>query len=124
MRRLLRRWMLGLVAIGGCVTPSIPLPPPVVDQIEITSPAMGQIQLVGHCMPAIDQQAGSRFFAYNQARGVGAIALSDSNGCFMTEPFAGVAGEMLELWYEKSAKSSETRVCTIMVGKLSTTVCR
>jgi hypothetical protein len=113
---------LGLAALPACVTPSIPLPPPVLESLQFHSPAAGQIELQGGPASA---HADKRFAAYNESRGVGVLQQTAADGSFATIPFDGSANDMVLLWYEApSGDRSETFRCTVTLDSpLNTTVC-
>ena len=60
MRRLSRMLSIVALAVGGCVTPSIPLPPPVLEDLSFTSPRPGEVELTGRCTPPVDAPAALR----------------------------------------------------------------
>jgi hypothetical protein len=121
---LLRRLLLGigLAALPGCVTPSIPLPPPVLEALQFHAPAPGQIELQGAPTGA---HSNKRFAAYNESRGVGVLQQTAADGSFVTIPFDGNAADSVLVWYETpSGDRSDTYRCAVTLDTpLNTTVC-
>jgi hypothetical protein len=120
----LRRLLLGigLAVLPGCVTPSIPLPPPVLEALQFHAPTPGQIELEGAPTGA---HANKRFAAYNESRGVGVLQQTAADGSFATIPFDGNANDSVLIWYETSSGDrSDTFRCTVTLDTaLNTTVC-
>jgi hypothetical protein len=98
---VLRRSLLGLIAvvIGGCVTPSIPIPPPEPDLMTF----------------AVDVQAGAASFSYgpepnyadavvyvfNRDRGQGIITTARPDGSVgPTVPFPAAVGDSVAITFE------------------------
>ena len=120
MRRLLYAGLL--VLSGGCVTPSIPLPPPDLAALSFVSgPTPGTLELEGK-PSAIN--ASSRFAAFNEQRHVGVLVDTAVDGSFASEPFAGGAGDLVELWFEAGGKRSQIATCTVVLDtSLNSTLC-
>lgn len=125
MKRPSKALLLGLL-LSGCVTPSIPLPPPVLEDLTFTSPSMGMVRLDGICPKTIDAEADVDFYVDDKTSGHGAIAHTTADGCFTTGPFVGAAGDtMVDIWYENSkSELSASYRCTLTLDtKLDTTIC-
>ena len=120
----LRRALLaiGLAVLPGCVTPSIPLPPPVLEALQFHSPSAGAIELQG--APA-GEHANKRFTAFNETQNEGVIQETNADGSFVTAPFAGAAQDSVLIWYEDaSGDRSDTYRCTVSLDTpLNTVVC-
>lgn len=112
------------LVLAACNTPSIPLPPPELGALRFRAASSVQtVELVGTPNP---HHAGVRFSAFNRSRLVGVLVEAGSDGSFVTQPFAGSAGDTVELWYERDGDRSESITCTeIGLGDpLDTTRCR
>jgi hypothetical protein len=87
------------IALAGCITPSIPIPPPDADRMDF----------------GIDATAGTATFAYegdanfadaivyvfNRDTGGGVIATADGNGAVApTEPFPATVGDEIAVTFE------------------------
>lgn len=118
MRRVLLLLCLGL---PGCVTPSVPLPPPDLPALSFASTAKGLVELRGR---ASARHARVRFAAFNTSRGVGTLVDTQGDGSFTTEPFSGFDGDGIDLSYELAGRRSTSFSCTLTAGQpLNTTIC-
>jgi hypothetical protein len=109
---VLRRSLLGLIAavvLGGCVTPSIPIPPPEPQRMTF----------------AVDVQAGAARFSYdpepnyadavvyvfNRERGQGIITTARPDGSVgPTDPFPAAVGDSVAITFETADSIAGTCV--------------
>jgi hypothetical protein len=118
--RMISRLRIGLlatllVAAGGlaCNTPSVPLPPPALDFISF-QPASAPDMVFLQGQP-VSGYANARFFVFNVNRKVGVIADAAADGSFTTDPFPGVTGETVEIYYEPADGGERSpSVCTTL----------
>jgi hypothetical protein len=102
--------LLGLLALlGGCNTPSIPLPPPVLTALGFQqAPMAGLVVVQGQ--PEVSH-ADARFFVFNHSRGDGVITTARADGSFTTSPFAGSEGDTVELFYQRPDFTQSEAAC-------------
>jgi hypothetical protein len=100
-----------LLAAGAfaCVTPSVPLPPPLISSLSFASgPSAGTVVMQG---APTSLHANVRFYVYNRSKGDGAIAQAAADGSFTTDPFKGTAGDTVQLYYDKPDGERSQEVC-------------
>jgi hypothetical protein len=117
MRRLASRLRIALgataLALGlctACYTPSVPLPPPLVENMNFTATSTSGT-VVLHS-PAQLQIGAARFSVFNVSQGVGVIFLSNNDGSFDSPPLAGADGDYIDIFYEKGTDTAER--CTTL----------
>ncbi len=112
------RIMLAALALAGglataCYTPSVPLPPPLIENMQFgAGPASGQVVLTS---PAQPQIGAVRFSVFNESQGVGVIIVSNNDGSFTTPAFSGNDGDYVRVYYERGTDTAE-RCTTLHVG--------
>ncbi len=84
-----------LLALAGCVTPVIPLPPPSPERYEVALKDEQHVTLAGR--PGTEPP-GALVFSFNQQNGLGLITRVEADGSFQTEPLRARDGHRLELW--------------------------
>jgi hypothetical protein len=110
MRRLASRLRIALaasaLALGlttACYTPSVPLPPPLVENMTFAAgTAAGTFTLSS---PAEAQVGGALFTVYNASRQMGVIFQSAADGSFTSPELVGVDGDYIKVSYEKNEGS-------------------
>jgi len=102
MRPSLRTSLLVLsITAGACNTPSVPLPPPLLQALSFQEgPQAGQVVITG--TPEL-RHADARFYVYNQSMGDGVIVTAAHDGSFSAGPFGGNAGDLVQLYYDSPA---------------------
>lgn len=110
----MRRLLLGLaiaIALGGCVTPSIPIPPP--DPAKM----MFDVQIVGNDSQAVfaygpeTNYADALVFVFNRDRGVGIIETARPDGSVgPTAPVSAALGEQIVVTFERDDQTVSTCV--------------
>ncbi|MGN6110405.1 MAG: hypothetical protein ACTHU0_35205 [Kofleriaceae bacterium] len=110
MRRLLL--ILGLiVALGGCITPSIPIPPPDPALMSFVVTSDGNTSSATFEYPANDNYANAIVFVFNRDRGVGVIETARSNGSVgPTAPVAAALGEQIVISFQRDDQTVSTCV--------------
>jgi hypothetical protein len=119
MRRSL---IAALLLLGGCVTPSIPLPPPDLQALSFSAgPTLGTLELTGK---PTSVHVGATFTAFDEQHRAGVLIGTNPDGSFVTEPFAGAVGDQVELWFESNGQRSQLSTCTVTLGvALNNTIC-
>lgn len=109
------RIVLGALALAlglctACYTPSVPLPPPLVEQMQFTSgQTAGTVTLSS---PAQAQIGAVRFSVFNVSKGMGVIFVSNADGSFTSPPFVGADGDYIDISYESNNESADC--CTTL----------
>ncbi|MEO8700808.1 MAG: hypothetical protein ABI867_12235 [Kofleriaceae bacterium] len=122
MRRLL---IIGLaIGLSGCVTPSIPIPPPdpgkMTFQVDTTGPTP---QAVFTYEPEANY-IGSIVFIYNRDRGVGIIENAAADGSVgPTAPVEAAVGEEVVITFEREDQTVSTCVRLREGAQSSTDYC-
>src|SRR4051812_18590506 len=100
-----------LVAVTACNTPSVPIPPPVLNAISFTAPATGQVVVSGK---PESRHANVRFFVITRSSGDGVIPTASPDGSFTTTPFAGVQNDTIQMFYDTAAGEHSEEVCALL----------
>jgi hypothetical protein len=103
-----------LLALGtfACVTPSVPLPPPLISSLSFaTAPIAGYVVMKGD---PTSRHANVRFYVYNLSKGDGAIAQAASDGSFTTDPFLGATGDTIQLYYQMPGGDLSETICVTL----------
>ena len=112
------RIALGALALAlglctACYTPSVPLPPPLVEQMTFTAGATaGTVVLSSTAQPQIGAQ---RFSVFNVSQGLGVIFVSNPDGSFTSPAFSGNDGDYIDISYDKDNESAD-RCTTLHIG--------
>lgn len=108
MVRQLRRLVVAVVAalaLGACLSPTLPLPPP--DRPDVGTPdASGMVRIQGVATPQ------SQVVAWNHANNLTAGQVLGSDPKYDFELRADV-GDLIELWYVKGTDQSQSVVVTV-----------
>jgi hypothetical protein len=76
---------LVLTGLAGCITPSIPIPPPSPERMVFEVDAVGGVATFTY--PANDNYADAIVYVYNRTIGEGIITHAAANGSIQTGPF-------------------------------------
>ena len=102
--------LAGLLA-GGCITPSIPIPPPDPElmNFEVTGDGAGSTATFRY--PANVNYRGSVLFVYNRDRGLGIIEATRPDGSVgPTPPVPAALGEQMVVTFEREDQTVSTCV--------------
>jgi hypothetical protein len=103
----------GALALGlttACLTPSVPLPPPLVENMTFqTTATAGEVVLQSPPEPSVGL---ARFSIWNASKQVGVLFESAADGSFTSPPFLGSDGDYIEVVYEKTSGSASR--CTAL----------
>jgi hypothetical protein len=105
---VMRRLVL-LVGLAGCITPSIPIPPP--DPSEMTFALIGDpgSRTTTFSYPADDNYKDSVVFVYNRDRGLGVIENANPDGSVgPTPPLRAELGEQIVVSFERADHTVST----------------
>ena len=112
---------LALGGVSACYTPSVPLPPPLVQNMQFTSgTAAGTVILTS---PAEPQIGAARFSVFNVSRGTGVIFVAASDGSFTSPAFNGLEGDYIEISYEKGNETADLCTTLHLAGSLTGASC-
>ena len=113
MRRLAVIALGTLIGLGGCVTPSIPIPPPdpALMTFSVTLDTQGVIASASLEYPPTVSYQGGVAYVYNRSRGVGVIQAVNANGSIGPTPAVGAsANEELVISVENNDQTVSTCV--------------
>jgi len=121
----LLRWLAAFIAglsyvlVFACNSPYIPIPPP--NGSYSQDPASGDWSV---SMPADSRAIGARYFVYNADLGSGLIQQTAPDGSMYAFPLHGVAGDRIEIHWEKSATDTSSTICRRLGEGLVTQGCQ
>jgi hypothetical protein len=101
-----------VVGLAGCVTPSIPIPPPDPAKMtfHVTTDANNVIVSASLQYPATDSYKGGVAYLYNRSQGHGVIEAVAADGSVMTASVAAVLGNQLVFSIEHDEQTVSTCV--------------
>jgi hypothetical protein len=120
MHRLVSHVRIGIGALAlalglctACYTPSVPLPPPLIENMSFkAATATGTVTLSS---PPETQIGAARFSVFNVSQGMGVIFVSNADGSFTSPPFPGNDGDYIDISYDVNNESAD-RCTTLHVG--------
>ena len=120
MHRLVSHVRIGIAALAlalglctACYTPSVPLPPPLIENMSFTTgTATGTVILTS---PPQTQIGAVRFSVFNVSQSIGVIFVSNADGSFTSPPFPGNEGDYIDVSYDQNNESAD-RCTTLHVG--------
>lgn len=127
MARLLSRLRIVVAAAAlalvatACYTPSVPLPPPLVQNMQFASGAVADTVILSS--PAQPQIGPARFSIFNVSRGTGVIFVANSDGSFTSPAFPGTEGDYIQISYDKDNESAELCTTLHLAGSLTGASC-
>jgi len=101
---------LALAICAACNTPSVPLPPPLVETMRFTT--AGTAGTVTLSSPAEPQFGSVRFSIFNVSQGLGVIFISNPDGSFTSPAFPGNDGDYIDISYDLNDESADR--CTTL----------
>jgi hypothetical protein len=109
MRRLLLAIALAGALAGGCLTPSIPIPPPDPELMVFMLTGDGANTTATFTYPANQNYRGSIVFVYNRDRGLGIIEASRPDGSVgPTQPVKAALGEQIVVTFQREDQTVST----------------
>jgi hypothetical protein len=112
-----------LAGFFACVTPSVPLPPPLISALSFAqAPTPGLVVMQG---APTSRHANVRFYVYNRSKGDGAIAQAAADGSFTTVPFLGATNDTIQLYYDLPDGERSENICVSLqlTGSLVSNTC-
>jgi hypothetical protein len=112
----MRRPTLAIAAVvglllGGCITPSIPIPPPDPELMTFEVSGDGATSTARFSYPADPNYRGSVVFVYNRDRGLGIIEATRPDGSVgPTQPVQAAIGEQVVVTFEREDQTVSTCV--------------
>jgi hypothetical protein len=103
--------VLAGLLLGGCITPSIPIPPP--DPVLMTFMVMGDgaNSTATFSYPADHNYVGSIVFVYDRDRGLGIIEATRPDGSVgPTQPLRAAIGEQIVVTFQREDQAWSTCV--------------
>jgi hypothetical protein len=90
------RRLIVLIVFTGCITPSIPIPPPDPTQMDITITPDGTNTLASLTYPPTSEYIGGVYAVYDEANGMGVLQSAGPDGsCPATRPTPAKLGDQV-----------------------------
>jgi hypothetical protein len=97
--------------LGGCITPSIPIPPPDPVLMTFVVTGDGTSTTATFSYPADHNYVGSLVFVYNRDRGLGIIEATRPDGSVgPTQPVRAALGEQIVVTFQREDQTVSTCV--------------
>jgi hypothetical protein len=115
----------GLAGLAGCVTPSIPIPPPdpTAMTFAVTTDPGGAITSASLTYPATENYRGGITYVYNRTLGLGIIQDVNADGSIgPTTPVAATLGHSLVVSVENDDQTVST--CVLLREGTPSSVCQ
>lgn len=110
--------------LGGCITPSIPIPPPDPVLMTFVVTGDGANTTATFAYPANVNYRGSLVFVYNRDRGLGIIEATRPDGSVgPTQPVQAAIGEQIVVTFEREDQTVSTCVRLRNGSQSSTDYC-
>jgi hypothetical protein len=107
MRRLIS--LLVLAALGGCITPSIPIPPPDPAKMTFSVMVVGENSSASFSYPPDINYIDSIVFVYNRDRQVGIIQAAQPDGSVgPTAPVSAAIGDQIVVTFQRDDQTVAT----------------
>lgn len=107
MRRLCS--LLVLAVLGGCITPSIPIPPPDPGRMTFAITVSGQSSTATFSYPPDVNYESSIVFVFNRDRGMGIIEAARPDGSVgPTAPLPAAIGEQIVVSFQREDQTAST----------------
>jgi hypothetical protein len=121
MRRIVV--IVTLTVLGaGCVTPSIPIPPPSPERMEFATDAAAGLATFSY--PADKNYADAIVYVFNRDRKVGVITVADPSGRVVSTPsFAAIVGDQVNVTFEREDQAVSTCIRLRNGNQSNTDVC-
>lgn len=120
MRRLLFIGLLG-TTLAGCVTPSIPIPPPDPAKMTFTLAGTAGDQTASFTYEAEQNYASATVFVFNRIKGVGIITTANDDGSVdMTAPVAANLGDEIVVTFQHDEQTA-SKCIKLREGQQSST---
>jgi hypothetical protein len=112
-----------LTVLGaGCVTPSIPIPPPSPERMEFAIDLTAGIATFSY--PANKNYADAIVYVFNRDRKVGVITVADPSGRVVSTPsFAAIVGDQVNVTFEREDQAVSTCIRLRNGNQSNTDVC-
>ena len=98
-----------LAVLGGCITPSIPIPPPDPGKMEFEIRVEGTVSTARFSYPPNVNYIDAIAFVFNRDRGVGIIETARGDGSVgPTAPVAAAIGEQIIVSFQREDQTVST----------------
>jgi len=109
--------LLAAMILAGCVTPVIPIPPPI---FELERQDLTQTVVVKSGQ-ASGQHANALIYFLNLTTGEGVITQADEYGKYRSAALKAIEGQQLELWAARFADDSPSSIICFVLDQKSPT---
>ena len=113
-----------LIGLAGCVTPSIPIPPPdpVRMTFDVTTDPNGTITAATFSYPSVENYKGGVVYVYNRSLGTGIIQAVNTDGSIgPTMPVAGTLNHQIVITIENDEQTVSQ--CVLLKAGAPTSYC-
>jgi hypothetical protein len=101
--------ILMLAALGGCITPSIPIPPPDPGRMTFAVTVEGPNSTATFAYPPDVNYVDTIVFVFNRDRGVGVIESAKADGSVgPTAPLSAAVGEQIVISFQREDQTVST----------------
>jgi hypothetical protein len=98
-----------LAALGGCITPSIPIPPPDPGKMTFAVTVVGESSTATFAYPPDVNYIETIVFVFNRDRGVGVIEAAKADGSVgPTAPLSAAVGEQIVVSFQREDQTVST----------------
>jgi hypothetical protein len=112
------------VVLGGCITPSIPIPPPDPELMSFAVTGDGADSSATFTYPADVNYRGSIVFVYNHDRGIGIIEAARPDGSVgPTRPVSAALGDQIVVTFQREDQTISTCIRLRNGAQSSTDYC-
>lgn len=121
----MRLRLLLLIVFAGCITPSIPIPPPDPSEMQFDITTTGSASSAVFTYPATDAYKGGTVYIFDRANGQGVFQVSHADGSFgPTLALPATAGDQVVVSIENVEQTVSTCVVLQQGAQSSAHVCQ
>jgi hypothetical protein len=120
--------VIGVLGLGlaGCVTPSIPIPPPDPARMtfEVTTDNNGAITAARFSYPAEENYKGGVVYVYNRTTGEGVIKAVNADGSIgPTQSLAATLNNQIQITVENADQTQTVGTCVLLKEGVPSSYC-
>ncbi len=109
----MRLRLLLLIGLAGCITPSIPIPPPDPSEMQFDITTTGTASSAVFTYPPTDAYKGGTVYLFDRANGQGVFQVSHTDGSFgPTLPLPAAAGDQVVVSIENVDQT--VSICVVL----------
>lgn len=117
--------LLALVALGGCITPSIPIPPPDPAKMTFSITTTGNASTATFAYPPDINYIDTVVFVFNRDRGTGVIETAKADGSVgPTAPLEAAVDEQIVVSFQREDQTVSTCIRLREGAQSATSYCQ